>query len=381
MEKIAAAQYCFITVMCMLIMLYILYLSTRIHSPLKIYTVLQITLICSIIFAIADIPYALREFQIVKMNTGLSYFFEIVYSLSSLLCAYFWFVYSELRQGSIVVRSRLNNIIFAVPMLIIALMTVTTPVHHLMFSFDESGKYVRGILNIPFTLIVMTFVAVTGVRGFIKSTQKRFYIIRKQLRTLSLYAVVLVLAQLAQMVFGSIMPFRTIGSTVVFFVVKELYLFNRITLDSLTKINNRGAVEQHLEDAVNEEDPYYVAMIDIDDFKVINDRFGHTSGDDALRMFSEALKMSVPPSDIIGRYGGDEFVIMGPETDPKEIETIMSTLDANLKNILKKYSSTLPVDFSYGYAVKSPDMQTVPDFIDKADKMLYLKKKEKKSGR
>ena len=63
-------------------------------------------------------------------------------------------------------------------------------------------------------------------------------------------------------------------------------------------------------------------LVDIDRFKTINDRFGHPTGDRALKTVADAMRGAVRTSDLVGRYGGDEFAILAPDTDPAELEQL-----------------------------------------------------------
>jgi diguanylate cyclase (GGDEF)-like protein len=78
--------------------------------------------------------------------------------------------------------------------------------------------------------------------------------------------------------------------------------------DSLTGLANRRGFEKQLEARVNARTPFCLIMIDLNDFKGVNDRFGHLAGDDLLRQFAVELKGQFTPLDTVGRWGGDEFV-------------------------------------------------------------------------
>lgn len=82
------------------------------------------------------------------------------------------------------------------------------------------------------------------------------------------------------------------------------------TRDALTGVRNRMCVESILESKVDSGKAFCVAMIDIDDFKKVNDRYGHQAGDDLLKQFAAELRSACRSTDAIGRWGGDEFVIV-----------------------------------------------------------------------
>jgi diguanylate cyclase (GGDEF)-like protein len=85
----------------------------------------------------------------------------------------------------------------------------------------------------------------------------------------------------------------------------------RVSLtDPLTNLANRRAFEKHLETRVSARKPFCLIMIDLDDFKSVNDSFGHLAGDDLLKQFASELKSQFTPAEMVGRMGGDEFIVV-----------------------------------------------------------------------
>lgn len=99
------------------------------------------------------------------------------------------------------------------------------------------------------------------------------------------------------------------------------------TQDPLTGLYNRrgfyGYLHQWVSYATRYHHPLSVLLVDVDMFKKVNDTHGHPGGDEALRAIASALRDAVRTSDLVGRYGGDEFAILAPETDRKELEQLM----------------------------------------------------------
>jgi diguanylate cyclase (GGDEF)-like protein len=80
--------------------------------------------------------------------------------------------------------------------------------------------------------------------------------------------------------------------------------------DSLTELSNRRAFESHLQSRIAARQPFALIMIDLNDFKQINDRHGHLAGDDLLRQFSNELRAQFTVADMVARWGGDEFAVL-----------------------------------------------------------------------
>ncbi|AKI98268.1 hypothetical protein IX53_04870 [Kosmotoga pacifica] len=125
--------------------------------------------------------------------------------------------------------------------------------------------------------------------------------------------------------------------------------------------------------------PFVVGMLDIDDFKVINDSYGHNVGDAVLREFGRIIKHSLRETDFAFRYGGEEFLLIFQASNLEEARNAIERLrknffDVNWKGLL---GTDTPVTFSAGLAAANRDMDLY-DIIEKADRALY---KAKASGK
>ncbi|PIO47874.1 MAG: hypothetical protein CMR00_07725 [[Chlorobium] sp. 445] len=117
-------------------------------------------------------------------------------------------------------------------------------------------------------------------------------------------------------------------------------LEERANKDFLTGVYNRHRFtelfEHEIHSASRYKRPLSVAMIDIDKFKEINDKYGHKMGDFALVCISDLLKQQLRASDIIGRFGGDEFVVVMPETDEAQAKVTFARIQKALEAFNKK---------------------------------------------
>src|SRR5262249_37727928 len=90
------------------------------------------------------------------------------------------------------------------------------------------------------------------------------------------------------------------------------------TIDPLTTVSNRRAVEQRLVHGIQRarryRHPFTVVLVDIDHFKSVNDKFGHPMGDKILIEVAAAIRQSTRNTDMVGRFGGEEFIVLAPET-------------------------------------------------------------------
>jgi diguanylate cyclase (GGDEF)-like protein len=155
--------------------------------------------------------------------------------------------------------------------------------------------------------------------------------------------------------------------------------------DGLTKLNNYRHFRERLESeflrSVRYNMPLSCIMVDTDNFKVINDRFGHQQGDAVLRGIAKVLKSSVRKIDFVARYAGDEFAIILPSTKLRDALSVAEKLLDNLtERRLPGYKGDIPVTLSLGVAaIPHPEIKDTTELIKKADRALYKAKREGKN--
>ena len=169
-------------------------------------------------------------------------------------------------------------------------------------------------------------------------------------------------------------------------VFENARLFQSATQDGLTGLQRREPVlevaRRELRRALRYERPLTLGMADIDGFKYINDVNGHLAGDLLLRRVGQVLKNGLRASDVLGRYGGDEFLILLPETDSAAALGVAEKIRARIERERIKMESgvVLQATVSIGLAsladlhgVQGP---TVASLLGMADEALYRAKRE-----
>ena len=155
-------------------------------------------------------------------------------------------------------------------------------------------------------------------------------------------------------------------------------------IDGMTRLYNRAffyeRVEEELNRSVRYRQPLTVAMIDLDDFKIINDTRGHLAGDAAILHAAAALQASCRDSDVVCRYGGDEFAILFVNADPEHARGVMERVREGLASAPFAWEGEqMPFGMSYGLAQADLDSPPAPDaFIESADAALYEMKRDHK---
>ncbi len=142
--------------------------------------------------------------------------------------------------------------------------------------------------------------------------------------------------------------------------------------DPLTTLNNRRYYDQVKQELDTE--PYYpltLVVADVNGLKLTNDAFGHEAGDDLLRKVAEVMRKTCREDDIISRIGGDEFVLLLPQTDALHAQAIVKRLNTALE---KEHIKGIQVSVSFGYAVKDEDGEHFDDTFKIAEDVMYQNK-------
>jgi diguanylate cyclase (GGDEF)-like protein len=150
--------------------------------------------------------------------------------------------------------------------------------------------------------------------------------------------------------------------------------------DSLTNVWNRRGILEILERelARNErwpEEPLSVMLADVDHFKKINDTFGHPAGDRVLATVAGVLAEHCRVYDSVGRYGGEEFILVLPRTGPQEAAAVAERLRSAVERCQVPFRGNVEVRISIGVAATTPRRgQNLEDLLERADQALYRAK-------
>ena len=153
-------------------------------------------------------------------------------------------------------------------------------------------------------------------------------------------------------------------------------LYHEATIDELTKISNRrhfmNLAELELRRARRYHHPLSLVVLDFDNLKRINDTYGHLAGDRALTVFAKIVKEIIRDVDILGRFGGDEFLLLLPETDAEHALLVMERIRSVLSTSPVFYGErSFNISFSAGIATVQDWSDSLEDLLNRADNALY----------
>lgn len=154
-------------------------------------------------------------------------------------------------------------------------------------------------------------------------------------------------------------------------------LMGLYSLDGLTQVYNRKAITDMMINHIDvNKDNASVFIIDIDHFKQMNDRYGHIFGDEVLMTAAKIIKDSVGNKGVVGRYGGDEFVVMLSSIDEDEVRAVARDIKLGIQWAFASTRQELILTTSMGIARYPNDAGTYKDTLFVADKCLYLAKRK-----
>lgn len=154
-------------------------------------------------------------------------------------------------------------------------------------------------------------------------------------------------------------------------------LIKHAETDHLTQLPNRSHVHWRFDNITKTNKNLCLVVADIDNFKHINDTYGHLVGDDVLRIISEQLSQTLRKIDVIGRWGGEEFVMLLPETTASQALIIVERIRKIIAAIsfpISTTSGTFTTTISFGICERPLKNKTIEDYIKGADTALYQAK-------
>lgn len=314
-----------------------------------------------------------------KFSTTLCWTVCILYYVALNFTALAWFFYAENIRRSDIFRCRWKLFTALVPAGLLLLLILTSPVNGWLFFLGVDNRYHRGPLFWVQLLVYNGYFLYTALRALWRSRHTHLYSVKVGNRALAACVIPVVVLGLVQNF--TRLPVACLGTTLavlyVFIVLQE----QLISLDALTRLNNRNQLNRHLSIRLSRPDtgrPLYLLLMDVDDFKQINDHYGHVEGDHALQLVADSLRTVCGKKDhFLARYGGDEFVVLC-ELAPGQTP---DALAASIQEELDKADVPYPLQLSIGWALHTPGITSAQEFLARADVRLYQVKQEHKTAR
>jgi len=343
------------------------------------------TIISHILYFLTDIGWAAVIGGVLPRTRLLVILLNLLNYLFLGLMAYSWFVYMASSLHMSFLKSRRKQLLCLLPLLLSVLLIIIAYAANPYFWVTESAELTRWYY--PMMIAAPAFYLLAA---FIFSMFRAHHAETKEEARLSRLIGIYPLAILGFGIFQTFVlstaPLFCYGCTIMmlYFYIQNVQAL--VSVDALTRLNNRGQISRYMANARYRENvTAYAVMMDIDNFKHINDTYGHAEGDRALILVSEVLKQAmerIKPAVFLGRYGGDEFTLFlqcaeGDILPDQMIESLRSAL----KDRQQKEQLPYALNISAGYDSLRDRNDTLAAALVRADRKLYEYKRAAKIGR
>lgn len=297
----------------------------------------------------------------------------------------FWLLYTDAKLYGDERRLRSRLILYGIPCAVSTILVLTTLKTGWIFTIGSDGLYYRG----PYMVVIMllTYIYLGGALIMaIKQKRREQNLDRiKVCNYLIFFPIPTILVSFLQIVFYGVTLIwicMAVSLLIIFLNVQS----EQISKDTLTGLLNRGYLDAYLNRILittkgkpEQRERYFAMIVDMDDFKQVNDNYGHVEGDKLLVAAAELIRDSCRPDDVVTRMGGDEFFIIGQRDHWSEVEHLMQKIIENAD--LYNQQSNTPYDMcmSLGFAMLNGSIKRPDQFITAADIDMY-KNKELKKG-
>ena len=327
-----------------------------------------------IIYLMSDIFWALGQGGLVPFNTTLNKLANTVGLIAVTLLTLGWciFVIYRIDQNKSKNMKLLMGMHYAIAA-VDCMITIASVFNGFYFYIDENDIFQFADGYIVHIIFIFIQLFGSGIYSFAQSFSNKQVKLKKEYRLPLLFIII----PSATAILEGILPLSPIVSLGIFLPIHFAFLEiqnSEIYSDALTGLNNRRRMEIFLQDMIHgaaEEKPFWIHMIDVNDFKQVNDKFGHIVGDRTLQLVADALhNVSDKLHGFCARYGGDEFVLIVSE-EAEVQEAIQSEVNA----LREKCADLIPtISVCTGCATCRSGAITAAQLIAQADEQLYIQK-------
>ena len=297
-----------------------------------------------------------------------------------------WTFYASYQLFHDMDRLRTEMRVLTVPILINALIALSTPFTGLLYTIDAGNSYHRGSIVGIFALISLLPVLYTAV-SYIANRKN---MPRSMFIPMLLFAVPPISGAVFQTLFYGISVIWS-AITVSIFIVHTGIQNKQFYMDHLTGVYNRrqldsrldGLLRTHRKQLGRQNVPRYgdfaCIMVDIDNFKFINDNFGHLAGDEALKNAAVLLQSCIRRSDFLARYAGDEFVILLDTDTDEAVQQTIRRIHDKAEKFNTDGTTPYRLDFSAGYEIcRRGNSITREELLSRVDARMYQEKSSRR---
>ena len=304
----------------------------------------------------------------------LHYSLNFIVFLFTPLIGFLWAIYLDYK----IFDSRSKSIfyyIYVAPFAIIFVLLIVNFFVPVLFSINELNVYSREpfiMLNVALLFMLLIFVVYLTITN-------RKTIDRKIIYGAMLFLLFPALGGIIQMLFYGVSTMFSMFSLGIFstYIALETIGTSR---DHLTGLFTRVKASEYINDLLFKRSNFGVLLIDLDDFKKLNDTYGHNEGDKFLKLFGETLMTVFSKDEVVSRFGGDEFIIVKNNFEKVDLGFYTRSIYRELKKSESTSNFSNGFQFSIGCSVSSEgSLKSAEELIVEADNNMYLNKADNKN--
>lgn len=312
-----------------------------------------------------------------SLMRAVNYLDNMVYFLLQFLIVFYWLRYAWFRiYGNILSRSK-EIALVRIPFAVVILIILSAPFNGWCFYLDEANYFHRGVLSIPLSSIFLAYLLFVSFSALHQYRREASLDRRSELLNITFFAVPPLAGGLVQTLFygfSLVWPCTAICQLLILHDKEN----RTISQDALTGLNNRRNLERYFEKYRENGQNRLVSlfMIDLNDFKKINDRFGHRQGDEALINTAQILRdIFTGTTAFLARYGGDEFVVLLNEPDSHVLQKIEQQIKESFNQFGEANNLPYKLSVSVGHAILTNVQEgRIEDLLADADREMYKDK-------
>lgn len=337
--------------------------------------------LCFLAFVVLETIWVLAEGGILPIPRAVASSLKAIDTMIIPFKVYLWFWFAETKFRSKIAESRIARIITFIPYAILVCFYIASAFNGVVFSIGPEGELVPGPAVALTGLVDNIYGIAIILHAIVLFAKEKVPYRRRDYVTQIVFIVLCTAGGIIDAVVSGtpIMPLAiALAFVFLFSNLQESQIYN----DALTGLNNRRRADEYMAESIEEaspENPLYLFVLDVDNFKEINDTRGHLEGDRALKAVARGIaKTTNAHSGFTARWGGDEFIIAVNGSDPNLPKQIESEIAATISEAAEEEGLAYSLAASIGCAKCTSPNDKIADLITVADEALYERKRQAK---
>ncbi len=375
--------YILINVFCVLLVIVCVVHSNLSVGELESQVRFRGLLILLIVFYIADTVWYSMDQGLIPQIHSVSMVLKSIYFVSACCAGYMYFIYATSLLNSKLSKNRTMLCLLAIPIFAHILLCFINIFTNILFHIDADFVYHRDALFWVQYLFMYTYLVFGSLYALYTAFRPENYAERIRYAVIALFPVLPGISGTVQLFFWRI-PLNVVAFTFSVMLVYLVELGQQVSQEPLTGLANRREIMRTISKSLSNPESdslYYLFMFDIDQFKKINDTYGHVEGDEAIITTANALLQATSflrRNTTVARYGGDEFAIFAKLKNENEVKQLLEMIKHEFDKVNRSNDKGYEINLSIGYILCN-GITTIKKMVEDADRELYMSKQNNKN--